>query len=57
MWLRFLADHSYTPPEERRMSVAYKQGCAYSVKQAWAEAMIARGVATRIPTPRRKAAA
>lgn len=57
MWLRFLADHSFTPPEEHRMSIAYKQGCAYSVKRAWAEVMVERGVAARIATPRRKAAA
>lgn len=57
MWLRFLADHSYTPPEEHRMSIAYKRGCSYSVKQAWGQAMIECGVAVRIATPRRKAAA
>jgi hypothetical protein len=51
MWLRFLRDFDWTMPSDRRVSFAYRGGCTYFVKRAWAEAMVAKGVAVRTVRP------
>lgn len=51
--IKFIRDRNFTPPEERRITVAYKAGQEYPVKRAWAEAMIADGDAKEVRAPRR----
>lgn len=51
-WVEMLADHRYTPAD-RRTSVKYLAGKSYTVRKAWADAMVALGVAKAIKTPRR----
>lgn len=56
MRVRFVRDRNWTPPEERRISVAYKSGWEGPIKRAWGDQMVADGDCVEIPTPPRKAA-
>jgi hypothetical protein len=50
-WVRFSAPFRWVPPAERRVSIRYRAGSAYSVTQACAAAAIEAGAAKRIRTP------
>lgn len=55
--LYFTADHIFTPPEDRRVSIKYRAGCAYkNVRRAAADEAIALKKAKELPTPSRRAA-
>lgn len=53
MWVRILKDRDFTPTDNRRVTVAYRQGTELPVKRAWGEALIADGDAEEIPSPGR----
>lgn len=53
MRVRFKRDRNWTPPEERRITVAYKQGMELTIKRAWGEQMVNDGDAEEIDAPRR----
>lgn len=53
MWIKLLKDRDFTPPDERRVTVAYKAGMEVSVKRAWGMILIAEGSAEEIATPPR----
>lgn len=53
MRVRFKRDRNWTPPEERRITVAYKQGMELTIKRAWGEQMVKDGDAEEIDAPRR----
>lgn len=53
MHVRFLRDRNWSPPEERRITVAYKQDMELTVKRAWGEQLVADGDAVEITPPRR----
>ncbi len=55
MRVRFLKDRLWTPPEDRRLTVAYKTGMEETVKRAWGERMVREGVAVEIDAPPRPA--
>lgn len=57
MWVRFIADHCFTPTEDRRVSILYKRGWIGSVRKQCADEAIALKRAVRTSAPRRKAAA
>lgn len=53
--LTFLADHIFTPAEDRRISTKYLAGKTYgNVRRAAADQAIALGKAVEVPTPRRR---
>ncbi len=56
MRLLFLRDRYWTPPEEWRITYAYKAGMRKTVKRAWGERMVASGDAVEIPVRRSDAA-
>lgn len=53
MWVRFLRDCDFTPPEDRRVTWARKAGDTRSLRRVHAEALIANGDAEEIAPPRR----
>lgn len=53
MRARFKQDRNWTPPEERRITVAYKQGMELTVKREWGEQMVMDGDAVEIDPPTR----
>lgn len=53
MWIKLLKDRDFTPPDERRVTIAYKAGMELSVKRAWGMILIAEGSAEEISTPPR----
>lgn len=53
MRVRFLKDRNWTPPEERRITVAYKAEMELTVKRAWGSQMVADGDAEAIAAPGR----
>lgn len=53
MRVRFKRDRNWTPPEERRITVAYKQGMELTIKRTWGEQMVKDGDAEEIDAPRR----
>lgn len=55
MRVRILRDRDLTPSEERRITVAYRQGMELTVKRDWGEAMVADGDAEEIEAPAREA--
>lgn len=55
MRVRFLKDRLWTPPEDRRLTVAYKAGMEETVKRAWGERMVREGAAVEIEAPPRPA--
>lgn len=54
MRVRFKRDRNWTPPEERRITVAYKQGMELTIKRAWGEQMAADGDLEEIDAPSRE---
>jgi len=54
MRVRFLKDRFWTPPEDRRLTVAYRAGMEETVKRSWGEQMVREGVAIEIEAPRRE---
>lgn len=46
-WLEFTQDFDFTPPEERRVTIAYKAGSTVFVPTAHADAAIASGAAIK----------
>ncbi|WP_368933487.1 hypothetical protein [Brevundimonas naejangsanensis] len=55
MRVRFLKDRLWTPPEDRRLTVAYKKGMELTIKRAWGEQMEADGDLEEIDAPPRPA--
>lgn len=53
MRVRFKKDRNWTPPEERRITVAYKKGMELTVKREWGERMVKDGDAVEIDPPAR----
>lgn len=53
MRVRFKRDRNWTPPEERRITVAYKKGMELTVKREWGERMVKDGDAVEIDAPAR----
>lgn len=53
MRVRFLKDRLWTPPEDRRLTVAYKAGIEETVKRSWGEQMVRDGAAVEIEAPPR----
>ncbi len=53
MRVRFKRDRNWTLPEERRITVAYKQGMELTVKREWGEQMVKDGDAVEIDPPAR----
>nr|WP_314437608.1 hypothetical protein [uncultured Brevundimonas sp.] len=53
MRVRFLRDRDWTPPENRRITVAYKAGVEETIKRVWGEQMVKDGDAEEIPAPPR----
>lgn len=53
MRVRFKRDRNWTPPEERRITVAYKAGWEGTIKRAWGEKMKADGDLEEIGAPAR----
>jgi len=53
MWVKLLRDRDFTPPDNRRITVAYKEGMQLPIKRAWGELLIADGDAEEIDTPNR----
>lgn len=53
MRVRFKRDRNWTPPEERRITVAYKKGMELTVKREWGERMVKDGDAVEIEAPTR----
>lgn len=53
MRVRFKRDRNWTPPEERRITVAYKKGMELTIKRAWGEQMKTDGDLEEIDAPRR----
>ena len=51
MRVRFLKNRNWTPPEERRITVAYKKGMELTVKREWGERMVKDGDAVEIDAP------
>jgi hypothetical protein len=51
MRVRFKRDRNWTPPEERRITVAYKKGMELTVKREWGERMVKDGDAVEIDAP------
>lgn len=54
MRVLFSRDRDFTPPEDRRMTVAYKGDREYTVKRAWGEAMVAAGDCVEVSAPPRE---
>lgn len=52
-WVRFSEPFRWVPPTDRRLTIRYRAGSAYSVTQACAAAAIEAGAAVRIKAPRR----
>lgn len=52
MWVRFLADFDFRPPEKRRVCIAYKAGMTQFVRSICAEQAIAQGKAVLIERPK-----
>lgn len=53
MRVRFDRDRNWTPPEERRITVAYKKGMELTVKREWGDQMVEDGDAIEIEPPGR----
>ena len=54
MRVRFKRDRNWTPPEERRITVAYKKDMELTIKRAWGEQMVADGDLEEIDPPARE---
>lgn len=54
MRVKFNRDRDWTPPEERRITVAYKQGMELTIKREWGEQMVKDGDAVEIDPPARE---
>lgn len=54
MRVRFKRDRNWTPPKERRITVAYKKGMELTVKREWGEQMVKDGDAVKIAPPARE---
>ncbi|MFN3585185.1 hypothetical protein [Phenylobacterium sp.] len=55
MWVKIIRDRDYTPPDNRRVTVAYKAGWEGPIKRAWGLALVGDGDATEIEAPPRPA--
>lgn len=53
MRIRVLRDRDLTPPEERRLTIAYRAGMELTVKRTWGEALVSAGAAEEIVPPSR----
>lgn len=53
MRVEMLKTRNYTPPEERRMTVKYREKQEYTVKREWGEALVADGDAREIGAPKK----
>lgn len=56
MRVRFKRDRNWTPPEERRITVAYKAGWEGTIKRAWGEQMKTDGDLEEVDPPARDVA-
>ena len=57
MWVRFKQDFDWDPPLLRGVTIAYRGGRSYSVKQDCGKAAIKARKAVRVAVPARAAAA
>ena len=53
MRVRMKRTRNFTPPEERRITVKYREKQEYTVKREWGEALVADGDAVEIDPPAR----
>lgn len=53
MWVKFVADHNFTPKEDPRVSIFYRAGMVENVRRQCAEEAIALGRAKRASPVRR----
>ncbi|MGH6979041.1 MAG: hypothetical protein ACRED4_07100 [Brevundimonas sp.] len=53
MRVRMKRTRNFTPPEERRITVKYREKQEYTVKREWGEALVADGDAVEIEPPKR----
>lgn len=53
MRVRMLKTRNFTPPEERRITVKYREKQEYTVKRDWGEAMVADGDARELGSQRK----
>lgn len=53
MRIRMKATHNFTPADERRITVKYREGQEYTVKRDWGAAMVKGGVAVSVKAPPR----
>lgn len=51
MRVKFRRDRDWTPPEDHRITVAYKQGWEGTIKRSWGQAMQAAGDLEEIDPP------
>lgn len=56
MRIKMLRTRNYTPREERRITVKYREGCGYTVKRSWGEDMVRDGDAVEVKPLRRRIA-
>lgn len=54
MRIRVLRDRMFTPPGQRRITVAYKTGQELTVKREWGDALVEDGDAVEVDTPARE---
>lgn len=57
MWVRFTADHNFTPKEDNRVSIFYRAGMVENVRRPCADEAIALGRAQRCAKPQTEAGA
>lgn len=55
MWVKFIGEYVFTPPENKRVRVVYKKGTKMLVRRVCAIGAIAAGKAYLIPRPERQA--
>lgn len=56
MWIKFLEDFSYIPPNKRNVTIAYKAGGVYNVTGTCRDVAVKQGVAEDTRNPRREEA-
>ena len=53
MRIKLKRTRNFTPPEERRITVKYREGEEYTVKRTWGEAMVKDGDAVEVKEHRK----
>lgn len=55
-WVRFTGTYTFTPDEDRRIAIKYREGCTYLVRSQCADKALAAGKAVASRRPARKPA-